>query len=244
MILQPIPGTPALYLHETKTLVISDLHIGIENELREHGVYVGSKTWMMQHRILDLWEKWKPEKLFILGDIKHTIPSSSFSETKELQDFFNTIKEYMRIYIVPGNHDGNIRKLLPRDIVIHPSDGFIYQDIGFLHGHRWPNERLMSCRYIIFGHTHPAIQLTDRLGLPIIEPCWVRGFFYKDKTRERYKTWNENIEFIIIPAFNPLLGGIAVNREGIVGPLKNIINLSEAEIYLLDGSSLGLIRDL
>ena len=244
MILQPIPDTPALFIHEIKTLVISDLHIGIENELREHGVYVSSRTSLMKKKILELCEKWEPKNLFILGDVKHTIPSFSFYEKKEIQDFLNTIKEYTSIHITPGNHDGNLEKLLSKDIIIHPSDGFISHDIGFLHGHRWPNEKLMNCKYIIFGHTHPVIQLTDRLGLPVIESCWVRGFFYQDKVDERYKTWNKNLEFIIMPAFNPILGGIAVNKEGIVGPMKNIINLSDAQIYLLDGSSLGLIHDL
>ncbi|HEC89337.1 MAG TPA: metallophosphoesterase [Thermoplasmatales archaeon] len=244
MILQPILDTPALFIYETKTLVISDLHIGIEKELREYGIYVSSKTWMMQQRLIDLCEEWKPEDLFILGDVKHTIPSFSYYEKKEIKNFFEAIKEYTRIHITPGNHDGNLKKLLPNDIIIHPSDGFIFNNIGFLHGHRWPNEKLMNSRYIIFGHTHPFIQLTDRLGLPNMEPCWVKGFFYKDKTNEKYETWNENIEFIIIPTFNPLLGGIAVNKEGIVGPLKNIINLSEAQVYLLDGSSLGSIGNL
>ena len=37
--IQPIPNERALFINSKKVLVIADLHIGIEKELREHGVY-------------------------------------------------------------------------------------------------------------------------------------------------------------------------------------------------------------
>ena len=43
MFLQPIPNNPALYIPDLKMLVIADLHIGIENELREYGVNASSQ---------------------------------------------------------------------------------------------------------------------------------------------------------------------------------------------------------
>ena len=42
--LQPIIDEPALLLKEKKLLVIADLHIGIETELRENGLQVPSQT--------------------------------------------------------------------------------------------------------------------------------------------------------------------------------------------------------
>ncbi len=245
MILQPIPGEPALITAEREILIIADLHIGIENEFREHGVYGVSKTLEMRDRIIALLDKYKPSKLLVLGDVKHSIPSSPLQEKKELKDFFQVIEGYVEeIHILPGNHDGGINKILPRSVVIHPSSGVVIEDTGLLHGHSWPSEELMNSRLIVFAHTHPTIRLKDRLGLPIIEPCWVKGSILEEKIKERYKLYNEDLQFLIIPAFNPLCGGVAVNEEELVGPMKNIMDILESQVYLLDGSFLGRVRDL
>jgi metallophosphoesterase superfamily enzyme len=52
------------------------------------------------------------------------------------------------------------------------------------------------------------------------------------------------MKFLIIPAFNPLCGGIAVNEKGIVGPLNKLLDISKSEIYLLDGTFLGIIKNI
>jgi len=243
MIPQPIPYTPALHIEDG--IIIADLHIGIENELREHGVYAASKTYSMKEKLVKLLEEYKPMELFILGDVKHSIPSTPFQEKRELEEFFQTIQRYVeRIHILPGNHDGGLEKLLPRGIEFHSSNGIVIDDIGLLHGHSWPSEELMKTRIIVFAHTHPTIKLKDRMGLPVTEQCWVKGFFIEEKLREKYSSYNRNLQFLIMPSFNPLCGGVAVNEEELVGPMKNIINILEAEVYLLDGSLLGILRNL
>jgi len=49
---------------------------------------------------------------------------------------------------------------------------------------------------------------------------------------------------VVIPAFNPLCGGIAANVDGFAGPFGKIIDINNSEVFLLDGSSLGKIQDL
>jgi len=49
---------------------------------------------------------------------------------------------------------------------------------------------------------------------------------------------------LVMPAFNPLCGGIAVNKEGIMGPIGKIMDIKNAQVYLLDGSSLGRVKDI
>ena len=61
---------------------------------------------------------------------------------------------------------------------------------------------------------------------------------------ERYEKGNEKMEFIVMPAFNPLCGGIAVNRDEIAGPLGKIMDFDNAYVYLLEGINLGRISNL
>ena len=47
-----------------------------------------------------------------------------------------------------------------------------------------------------------------------------------------------------MPAFNPLCGGVAVNRDPLLGPFGSLIDVDNTELYLLDGTSLGKINDM
>jgi len=241
--IQPIPNEPALLIKEKEILIVADLHIGIERELWEKGLQVASQTKSMIKRLVSLIKKYRPQKIILLGDIKHNIPVSTIQERTDVKRFLEVIQSYGIIHILPGNHDGNINKLLNPDILLHTSDGCVVEDIGFVHGHRWPKEEIMQCKFVILAHTHPTIMLTDRLGYKTYESCWLRGKCIKSILEVRYPTSN-NPKMIVIPAFNPLSGGIAVNCEPIIGPFKKIIDVKNADVYLLDGSSLGKVRDI
>jgi len=239
---QPILNEPALLINK-KILVVADLHIGIESELIEQGLNAVPQTQKMMDRLISLCKKYKPEEIVLLGDIKHNIPSATICERRDVRNFLETIQSYGVIHIIPGNHDGNIQKITPVDIIIHPSYGLILENLGFVHGYRWPSEEIMQCEQIVTAHTHPTIMLTDRLGYKTFEPCWLKGKTIKDKLRERYPD-SRDPEILIMPAFNPLCGGISANKEGIMGPIGKIIDTENAEVYLLDGSALGRVKDI
>jgi uncharacterized protein len=241
---QPIPDIAALYLPKERLIVLADLHIGIENELKQYGVHVSSQTENMKKRVLDICENYKISDFMILGDVKHTIPSIPFHEKKELYQFLTDIQQYGIVHIIPGNHDGGIVKLVPDKVQVHTSAGIIKDDIGFIHGHRWPHEDVMNSSFIIMGHTHPTVMLKDRLGFKTFEPCWLKCPANKDMLLQRYPSGNRSVLFLILPAFNRLCGGLAVNEDGIIGPIASLMHLSHSEIYLLEGTNLGEVRFL
>ena len=238
--LQPIQEKPALFIKNKKILVVADLHIGIESQLREQGISTSSKTKNMVDNLLKICKKYKPNEIILLGDVKHNIPSSTISERRDVKSFLSTIKQYGTVHIIPGNHDGNIGKISPEEIIIHPSDGYLIENIGFVHGHRWPNKDIMKCDQLIIAHTHPTILFTDRLGYKTFEPCWIKSGF-NNKLKEKYPN-SACSSLLIVPAFNPLCGGIATNQEGVTGPIGKIIDIKNAQIYLIDGTSLGKVK--
>ncbi len=239
--IQPILNESALFLKDIKTIVVADLHIGIEKELRESGLQTSSQTSNMTNRLISIFKIYKPKEIFLLGDIKHNIPTSTIQERNDVKLFLKTIKNYGQIHIIPGNHDGNIGKLIDEEILLHPSDGFVFENLGFVHGHRWPKQEIVGCKTVIVAHTHPTIMFSDRLGYKTFEPCWVRGKL--NSLEDRYTNIKNN-DFIMLPAFNPLCGGIAVNKDNIIGPFKKIIEISSSDVYLLDGSYLGKVKDI
>jgi len=242
-LIQPVINQPALFIEDKKILVVADLHIGIEKELHENGLNAPSQTKNLTDNLIMLCDEYKPREIVLLGDIKHNIPSSTYQERKDVKDFFETIKTYGLVHVLPGNHDGNIDKLVSKEVVVHPSDGFKVENVGFVHGHRWPNEEIMQCEQIIIAHTHPTVMFSDRLGHRTFEQCWIKTNFVKNRLKEKYPK-SLNPKLLIVPAFNPLCGGIAINKDGVMGPLGKIIDIDRSQVYLLDGSSLGFIKDI
>ncbi|DAC73177.1 MAG TPA: phosphoesterase [Thermoplasmata archaeon] len=242
-LLQPIIDEPALLLKEKKLLIIADLHIGIESELFENGLQVPSQTNVMEQRLISILTTHKINDIIFLGDIKHNIPSSTIQERTDVKAFLSIIQAYGALHVLPGNHDGNIDRFLPPAIKLYPSDGFVFEGIGFTHGHRRPSKEVMQCEQVVIGHTHPTVMLTDRLGYRTFEQCWLRSIPLAEKLTEKYPT-STTSEILIMPAFNPLCGGIAVNRDSLLGPFHSLIDVDNADLYLLDGSSLGKVKDL
>ena len=259
MSLKFVPGEPALVYK--KNLIISDIHIGIEYDLYKSGIKIPSQTDKIAERILKICKKEKIEKLFVLGDLKHEVPGTSWQELRELPIFFNKICKRVTVEIIPGNHDGGLEKIL--DIKFHPSIGIRVGDLYLTHGHSWPSSEFLECEYIVVGHTHPMIEIIDKMGYKHRERCWIRADFKKKVIREKFKATlltkrlikkSQTLpKLIVLPAFNEFSGGISMNRKWLeegekkkrfIGPLVKAADIEHAEVFLLDGTYLGLVKDI
>lgn len=241
---QPVPHHPALYIPPLQMLVIADLHIGIEHDLYEHGVHAADITPTMFQQLENICKEMKPKKLMILGDIKHSIPNTPYIEQKRVYRFLENLQQHLSIHIIPGNHDGNLSRFVPTGVTIHPSQGIIIQNYAFMHGHRWPHPALLKATYLLMAHSHPTVALKDRLSYTSYEPCWVKTKLLPQFNLKQYPEYNPSINILILPAFNPLTGGFAVNEDGIMGPLAKSIDKDNAEVFLLDGTAVGKIKHL
>lgn len=239
--MRPVENTPALYMEEKKLLVIADLHIGIEYELWESGISIGTKTENMIKSVIDLIYETGAQKLLILGDMKHSIPSTPKMEIREIKRFIDEINRKVEILLVPGNHDGNMSTIAGDSIEILSSSGIIFGSTGFAHGHRWPREDLMKCKTLVLAHTHPTFSIKDKFGYKFVERCWVLAKPDTERLKKRY-TEIKLKNIIIMPAFNPLCGGISVNEEGFIGVVEDVVDRTNMEIFLLDGTYIGQIN--
>ena len=114
------------------------------------------------------------EILAIAGDVKHSVPLSSFQESREIPRFFEELLAVVPdIQIAPGNHDGHLSQLLPEGVKLHTSKGFVLGDAGIWHGHAWPSAEVMACDTVIFAHLHPVTLFVDNLGTKGTAKCWL-----------------------------------------------------------------------
>lgn len=239
-----IKGEPALLIGDT--LVIADLHIGYEGEVRLRGIVFPSLTGKMLERILNIAEENSARKLLVLGDLKHTVYGPKGLEWREVPAFMKRmVEEFDWVGVVPGNHDGDLYAVLPDGVELIDPDGLVLNNILLAHGHKRIDTVLERKRKegtfvktVIVGHFHPAVELVDDLDYRYIIPVWVRGMISRD------------VEILLIPAFNENIGKLVVNNprkisEELRGFLKtNSMILSEAEAYSLDLVLLGRISDI
>jgi len=243
-----ITDMPALLL-DHKILVIGDLHIGLDYELYKSGFSLPPIINKMEKRISKLIKETGSDKLILLGDIKHNIPGISFQEEREIPKFLENLSKRAEVHVVPGNHDGNIQRLSPRGTKVHPRSGFRMGDFYFNHGHTWPGKDFPDSKVLVVAHSHPAVEFKDSLGYRHVEPCWLKSKLNRKKIEEKYRNKAHAKEAIVMPAFNPLISGMPVNRKpekSFIGPLmrSGIINLKNSDVYLLDGTHLGKVKNL
>lgn len=243
MDLQPVPGAPALMMGDR--MVITDLHIGVESNLKSKGFHLTSRTEDMFNSIVEAAGD-VANGVIVIGDVKDSVPGSSKQEYREIPIFFDMLLErFDSVDVVRGNHDTNIEEFLPGKVNIRPAGGFRRDDVGLIHGHTWPSAEVMACKTLVMGHSHPSVMFRDGVGRQTSEPCWLRGSF-TDAEDYRYESLPES--FIVVPAFNRMLGGSPVNviGERLLGPLLNsgLPDIDGSRIYLLDGICLGRRADL
>jgi len=241
---RPIPDHAAL-LVEDDILAVADLHIGLEEALREAGVHLPPQADRMAAEIETLAKEHGAARLVILGDVKHFVPRMPGPERRDVYRFFQRLQvTFDDIYVAQGNHDGLLRHVVPRTVRFRSAYGFVLDDVGFCHGHAWPYKKVMAASALVVGHNHPAVAFVDARGHRTIQPCWMRIPF-----RRRHRRYPKLPRAaVVVPSLNEMCGGTPVNdlRANFLGPLFDpaLLRTDDAEIHLLDGTYLGKLRDL
>ncbi len=248
--LKIVPGDAALVFSESgeSTLLISDLHLGLEKEMAKKGFRLPAYSVRMVERVRDMAERYGATKLAVLGDVKHTVGKVEDIDWGVVPWFFDTMLDlFESVEVVPGNHDGSIRTVLPRRILLHPSEGTVLGKgkgrIGVAHGHAWPSEEAIATRNLVIGHSHFTYEMRDSLGSRTREAVWVTadydvaelmaGAGYDSKAGGKGK-------LTVMPPFNRLVGGQPINRSRSFqfGPVlsSRSVSLEDADIFLTDGT--------
>jgi putative SbcD/Mre11-related phosphoesterase len=249
-LLKIVPGEAAVVFSDAgdSTLLISDLHLGLEKEMAKKGFRLPAYSVKMVERVKDIAEKYGTNRLAVLGDVKHTVGKVEDIDWGVIPWFFDTMLDlFEAVEVVPGNHDGSIRTVLPQRVTLHPSHGMVLGRgrgrIGVAHGHAWPSEEAIATRNLVIGHSHFTYEMRDSLGSRTREAVWVRadydvaelmeGAGYESRAKGRGR-------LTVMPPFNRLVGGQPINRSRSFqfGPVlsSRSVSLEDADIFLTDGT--------
>ncbi|MBT3836197.1 metallophosphoesterase [Candidatus Woesearchaeota archaeon] len=223
-----IIGT-SLFLEESSVLIINDLHIGYEGELKRKGILVPRfQLKQILEKMDQILEVAKPKKVLINGDLKHQFGGISRDEWKEVLQFLDYLLERVEeVIIVQGNHDPIIKPIADkRNVKVVPElelkEGLV------VHG-----DQLVDTKkeVIIIGHEHPAISIKEGSKVEKYK-CFLKG------------KWKKHT-LIVVPSFNPLVEGTDILQGRMLSPfLKKIEEFNIFVVNKGEAFGFGKLKDL
>jgi len=233
-----VQSQPALVLEDNKRyLVVTDLHIGFESGFVANDIHIEPRD--LVHEIAQnleaIMESQKPDSLILLGDVKASVESISKIEWSAIPLFFEIGKKIETI-VIPGNHDGNIQRLVPDWITVSSSSGLVIDDVLLTHGHVMPSENLSHVSKIVMGHVHPVY--FQEGSVLDGQRVWVS---IKTDKNQVFPSSSGQLEIIIIPSFNKYFYATYKkhHKKSISPILESIKNSYSAKIVTLDGAIIG-----
>ena len=251
--LGPVPDAPALVIEpdrrdSARTLVVSDIHLGLGGSReRPAGPFEGSSD-RLADELIRIVRVSRSDRVLIAGDAKHPIVGTPPALRPVVFDFFSRLLgEGIPVELVLGNHDVGIVRHLPREVLVHPATGVVRDGVGIFHGHRWPSNAVLRAPRIVAGHLHPGFRLAPTVDDPEGKRrCWVRVELLPTPPSSRRPRRHAELrakEIVILPAFNPIAGTEALNRDrparGRSFLYRRFLARGTARAYLLDGTDLG-----
>jgi putative SbcD/Mre11-related phosphoesterase len=248
--IRPIHSSAALLIDEQtkrrRYLAISDLHIGFESELSTKGINIDEQTFFdeITKELADLINSNKIDAVILLGDIKNTIRSISNYEWHIIPQFFKFLSEVTDIYLVPGNHDSNLRFLIPENVNTMGSKGMVLDDTLFIHGHTMPTIAKANIKRIVMGHIHPVFLRNNSMING--QRVWI---YLKLVKKAIIPATQGELDIVIVPAFNRYIYAINArhNTKSISPIIAKAIKsnaVRQALLVSLDGSIVGDMESL
>jgi len=211
-----------LILDDGPTAVLGDLHLGYESALEEEGMYIPRmNTESIRDAMNSVLSEYEPERVVLLGDIKHDFKRSKREARAEVIRIMDLLAEASDVIVVKGNHDNFLQNILS-DIGLMAVD---YVDLG---GFRMEHGHIDSkVRPVIIGHEHPSVRIPGEMSGGLKIHCFVHQ--KKDGV-------------IVLPPFSPFSAGndLVLDGKGIMAPALSGSDYQDADIYGV--SEVGIMK--
>jgi len=217
-----ITNDRCLWLETEGTIVLSDLHIGLESALEADGLHIPRfQTEDMREKLIEIMDRYSPSKVVILGDLKHEFSKNVGQELSEVKSVLSLLKESAEVCLARGNHDNYLINIAFK-LGIDVEDSFIIGGISMMHGHV-----KSDARPLVIGHEHPSVKVFDEIRAYVRLPCFLHF---------------EEERILVLPAFSPLAPGTDFTSSygsKVFSPSLEGADLGAAKVY--GCSEIGLL---
>ncbi|MFB6100133.1 MAG: metallophosphoesterase, partial [Candidatus Nanohalobium sp.] len=203
---QTIDSKPALYHPALDLVVISDIHLGLEGSMTSKGSYVPRfQLDDIKDELEEIREETGADRILVNGDLKNQF-STSYTEKQEVDEFLEFLIDlFDEVLLIEGNHDTFLDNTAEKH-GLELRESFGEDGVLFVHGHEDVDENFDT---LVIGHEHPALALTDDVGVKEKIDCFLYGEI-------------EAGNIVVMPAYSKISNGSEVNnmpREELLCPV-------------------------
>lgn len=217
-----ITNDRCLLLEDGPTAIIGDLHLGYESALESEGMFIPRiNTESVRDALNRIIDRYEPERIVLLGDIKHDFKRSSYQAREDVRNIIKLVDEAAEAIVIKGNHDNFLQNIVS-SLGINTLDYIDIMGFRLEHGHVDS-----GIRPVIIGHEHPSVRIPGELSGAMKLQCYVHAR-------------NEGV--IVIPPFSPFASGNDLNPgpNAVMAPALKACDVREAEVYGV--SDMGLMK--
>jgi uncharacterized protein len=178
----------AAYLEDKQTLLVADIHLGKSETFQSLGIPISNQVNQTTlNRLEQLCLKFKPQRLFILGDLFH----SKYALVDEVLEGWSQFQAAIdaEVVLIVGNHDRHLIQALKNASIQCLTHAIEVDNLRLSHEPSPQREFLNIC-----GHIHPCVHLKEKLD-QLRLPC-----FYLDRTQN----------LLVLPSFGEFTGAYEV----------------------------------
>lgn len=216
----------ALWIPETRTSLIADIHLGYSWAQRRRGELGPLADIEAKEKLQRLANTLNPDQFIFLGDLVHA-PRPCKPEREWIESILADLSSRARIITVRGNHDRAFAHEF-RHLNLTTVEAWSVPGIVALHGDRLSNTPISESETLIMGHLHPSLALRDASGATRRVPLFLA-----------------TPRCIVLPAFSPFARGFDVGG-GLPSELSRCFQTSEIYAYAATTSrvtALGPLRE-
>jgi uncharacterized protein len=217
----------ALWLPESQTAIVADLHLGYSWAQRRRGELGPLADMQTCEKLLGCRDELRPKRFVFLGDIVHA-PRSCQPEREWIEETLGQLSQKgAELIAVRGNHDRHFAtEFAHLDLQTADtwSDGFLTA----AHGDRL-EFALPEDHTLVLGHLHPALAIRDSSGAGHKLPVFL-----------------VNSNCILLPAFSPFAAGYDITG-GLPAEMRKRFGREGVNVYVTSGKRivcLGPLRNL
>ncbi len=202
-----------LVMDEGPTVVLGDLHLGYERALEQDGMYIPrTNSDSIRDALNDILFRYEPERVVLLGDIKHDFRHSGYEEKNEVRGIMRLLSEATEVVAIKGNHDNFLQNII-NDL------GMLAADYVDLAGFRLEHGHVDSgVRPVIIGHEHPSVRIPGSVGGGLKLQCFVHA---------------RQDGVIVLPPFSPFSSGndLVLDEKCVMAPALKSSDFANADMY-------------
>lgn len=238
--LELVSPFPAVHMRKSRTLIVSDLHLGIESRLEANGTSIPCSIYRnVADSILLPARELRCSQVYILGDLKHGWRNTDRREERDVKRLVQEIRAVgAEPVLVLGNHDRYLKRTL-KELQVKSHESYALLDgILLTHGHKRvkPRHGRGAISGLVMGHEHPAVSLRAEFGS---RKETFKSFLVVPEDKGRSEPM-----MLVLPSVNPLAYGTSVNetpKSDLLSPyLRESSKLWKADVYLLEVGQLLL----